>query len=476
MSSKPLVEKSEYLPSTPRKENGAWITDGAWISGLVGVVMLFVMAFLCHKFVWLDRGVSFLGLVDFKTPLHVKLFCLIVIALSMCAAELVRITLTGHKKLINLAPEIKQGNFLSLIMVCAWRYICYLIIFVLAAFFYKAVPEYGFHTKAEYYIPWLHMCQWLFNAFLWFGFPYVLLTYALKYNQEKDLNSYHHLVQSLVVRVLAKFKIISGQQHLVVSKKQTKKIFLGLLVRVFFAPLMTVFFIDQYSQLISNMGYMIDWLPKNIADGKYNHGTFNSDLWNISRSIIFSIDVSLAWCGYVITSRWLDNETQSTDPTLQGWFVCLLSYPPLTIAGYYFVFPSEGQLINIQNEYFVTFFTLLLVTSFLIYTLSTIVFGVRFSNLTHRGIIRKGPFAYIRHPAYTSKNIGWWLGIFPVLIYFYISGTYSFGFVLISTIALIAQSYWYYLRAITEERHLSVDPAYLEYCEKVKYRFIPGIV
>ena len=320
------------------------------------------------------------------------------------------------------------------------------------------------------------MSTWLFNTFLLLGFPYVLLTYAFKYDEYKDRNSYHLLIETFLIKALAAVKLIQLPKKPCASKAQLKKIFLGLLVRLFFIPLMTVFFIDQFSLLVSNIGYIFDWLPKRIIEGTYTHSRFNADFLNISKAIIFSIDVAIAWCGYVLTSRWLDNETQSAEPTFLGWFVCLISYPPLQIAGLYFYFPSENQITNLQNDYFVTFFTVLTVVSFLIYTLSTLVFGVRFSNLTHRGIIRTGPFAYIRHPAYTSKNIGWWLGIFPVLLYLYAVGEAKFGFVLLSTVALVAQSYWYYLRAVTEERHLSIDPAYQEYCKSVKYRFIPGVI
>jgi protein-S-isoprenylcysteine O-methyltransferase Ste14 len=33
----------------------------------------------------------------------------------------------------------------------------------------------------------------------------------------------------------------------------------------------------------------------------------------------------------------------------------------------------------------------------------------------------------------------------------------------------------YYLRAMTEEAHLSADPDYVAYKKEVKYKFIPGI-
>jgi protein-S-isoprenylcysteine O-methyltransferase Ste14 len=89
-------------------------------------------------------------------------------------------------------------------------------------------------------------------------------------------------------------------------------------------------------------------------------------------------------------------------------------------------------------------------------------FGLRFSNLTNRGIIARGPYAWIRHPAYVSKNIAWWA-----------ENARSFSS-LWQIIFLAAWNYIYYLRAVTEERHLLRDPDYRAYCQKAPYRFIPG--
>lgn len=466
----------EFTVSTPKKEDGTWITDGAWISGAAGVITLLTIAIICQKNRWLDNGVSFFDLIELETSLEVKLFCLIVVAILMCVTEIVRLSVGGHKKLFVLAPELTQGRYFSLIMTCVWRYICYLVLFYLAVFIYKVAPEYGFIDNSAYYQPWFKMCQWLLTAYIWLGFPYVLLTYSLKYDAEKDKNSYHQLVETAVISALSGLKLIQKPSTVNVSRAQLKKISLGLLVRLFFVPLMTVFFIDQFGRLVSNFGYMTEFLPKKIMDGNYSHAMLNQDMMNIMKPIIFSIDVSIAWCGYTLTSRWIDNETQSTEPTILGWCVCLISYPPFQLAALYFIFPAESKMLSLDNQYFVTFFTVLLLLSFIIYTLATIVFGVRFSNLTHRGIIRTGPFSIIRHPAYTSKNISWWLGIFPVVLYLYFTGATPFIYAFLSIVGLMAQSYWYYLRAMTEEKHLMVDPTYQEYCKVVKYRFIPGVI
>ncbi|MDQ1344318.1 MAG: hypothetical protein QG650_1038 [Patescibacteria group bacterium] len=52
-------------------------------------------------------------------------------------------------------------------------------------------------------------------------------------------------------------------------------------------------------------------------------------------------------------------------------------------------------------------------------------------------------------------------------------GTEKFVFALFS---LLAWSGLYFLRAVTEERHLRMaNNGYAEYAEKVPYRFVPGV-
>jgi len=40
-------------------------------------------------------------------------------------------------------------------------------------------------------------------------------------------------------------------------------------------------------------------------------------------------------------------------------------------------------------------------------------------------------------------------------------------------LSIIVWAYIYYLRAITEEKHLEMDDDYLKYKKKVPYKFIP---
>jgi protein-S-isoprenylcysteine O-methyltransferase Ste14 len=94
-----------------------------------------------------------------------------------------------------------------------------------------------------------------------------------------------------------------------------------------------------------------------------------------------------------------------------------------------------------------------------VYAWATVAFGLRFSNLTHRGILTHGPYAWSRHPAYLSKNLFWWLSTLPIL---------TIGSVVdaVRATALMGVvSGIYYWRARTEERHLGLDPVYRDYSE-----------
>ena len=93
-----------------------------------------------------------------------------------------------------------------------------------------------------------------------------------------------------------------------------------------------------------------------------------------------------------------------------------------------------------------------------VYAWATVAFGFRFSNLTHRGILTHGPYAWSKHPAYVSKNLFWWLSVLPFLA---VSGNPAD--MARNTALLAGVTGIYYWRALTEERHLSSDPAYRDY-------------
>ena len=92
-----------------------------------------------------------------------------------------------------------------------------------------------------------------------------------------------------------------------------------------------------------------------------------------------------------------------------------------------------------------------------LYAWATVIFGLRFSNLTHRGILTNGPFQFFKHPAYLAKNLFWWMVFMPFLS---MAGPLD---LLRNCVMLLAVNFIYYMRARSEEWHLMEDPVYRDY-------------
>lgn len=235
-----------------------------------------------------------------------------------------------------------------------------------------------------------------------------------------------------------------------------RSVWLGLLVKAFFLPLMLTFF-------FGNAGEVAESLEKLRAAG-FSGGLYPTAemLYFLSLRSLMFIDVCLAVLGYAITSRFIDNGIRSVEPTVGGWVVALLCYRPFNeLLGWYFRWPREA-LPSLPD----TPVKLVLMASTVgligIYVWATIAFGLRFSNLTHRGIVTRGPYAWVRHPAYISKNLAWWLEHLP-----------SFAAPR-AAFFMLGWNIIYGLRAFTEERHLAQDPRYRQYMALVPSRFFPS--
>ena len=179
---------------------------------------------------------------------------------------------------------------------------------------------------------------------------------------------------------------------------------------------------------------------------------------------MFLVDVQIAMVGYLLTMKPLDAQIRSANPYLGGWVAALICYPPFILMG------GGGVLDYRTNGSEWTFWlegmpalqwiwaaALVFLTG--IYAWATVAFGLRFSNLTYRGVLTNGPYAFTRHPAYLSKNAFWWLSTLPFL-----TTTHSMVDSVRNTVILGVVSGVYYWRARTEEAHLLAEDAkYREY-------------
>ena len=185
-------------------------------------------------------------------------------------------------------------------------------------------------------------------------------------------------------------------------------------------------------------------------------------------TFMFVIDVAFATAGYILTFRPLDSHIRTANPYAAGWMAALICYPPFILMGaggpldYHPGTAGEnGWVFWLQDYPLVTALWgawLVFLTG--VYAWATVAFGFRFSNLTHRGILTHGPYAWTKHPAYVSKNLFWFFSTLPFLA---TSGNPVD--MIRNTVVLGLVAGVYYWRARTEERHLAADPAYREYAE-----------
>jgi protein-S-isoprenylcysteine O-methyltransferase Ste14 len=246
---------------------------------------------------------------------------------------------------------------------------------------------------------------------------------------------------------------------------------LALLLKFFFAPLMINWCLAHAADMTNSVVQLVE----GDSDALTDRQLFDTWIfWAAFQAILF-VDTFLFTIGYIIEVPALKNRIRSVDPTFFGWAICLACYPPFNdLTGRFFEWQSS-DFPHFQSNAVHYAANLCLLTALGIYSWASVALGLKASNLTNRGIIAHGPYAYVRHPAYTAKNLAWWIGALPMLYTELASSDYkAFAY---SLFALCAWTSIYALRGITEERHLLMgNNGYAEYMRRVKWRFIPRVI
>ena len=185
-------------------------------------------------------------------------------------------------------------------------------------------------------------------------------------------------------------------------------------------------------------------------------------------TLMFVIDEQIGSVGYILTMKPLDAQIRSANPFLAGWIAALLCYPPFQLMGgpdrplyYLAAVPGDENWHHVFGGFPVMLWAwaVLLVVLTGIYAWATVAFGIRFSNLTYRGVLTNGPYAFTKHPAYLSKNLFWWCAAMPFIV-----DNGSTADAIRNTFFLGCVSAIYFWRAKTEEKHLlSEDTKYRAY-------------
>ena len=227
---------------------------------------------------------------------------------------------------------------------------------------------------------------------------------------------------------------------------------LGWLVKAFFGPLMLWYAWQDFDLLLRSPAEIIQSRPYGWYDYAYD--------------IVWFIDVLYASIGYLCTFRLLGTHIRRAEDAAQGWLVCLICYAPFADVlfdnylrynesghGWGYWFGSAAGAGSVWG--------LLILFVLAVHVWCTIIFGVRFSNLTNRGIITNGPYRWSKHPAYITKMTIYAMIWLPFL------NAASLQIAVRHSIAFACLCGIYYLRARAEERYLMEDADYRRYCEYI---------
>jgi len=328
-------------------------------------------------------------------------------------------------------------------------YILNLILIWFAFLIYKTLPYYKDFLKQQT----IQIIFFIAIIYTIGGLIYYLLIPSTKIKKTKG-----QLIFNLLKKILQNLQTIISKNKIekVKIEKSEKIAFLFVLVKIFFLPIMINFVLANFFAIKSQ-------LPKIFqADSFFSIKIFNNLTYPLILAAIFLLDTLWFAFGYATEAGFLKNKIISVEPTFIGWIVALICYPPFNSFFTKYVGWYANDYALFSND-ILTFAMRILVILFLgIYVSATFALGTKCSNLTNRGIVSRGPYSIIRHPAYISKNLAWWITFLPAA----------------SLTGLIGMCIWsaiYHLRSITEERHLNKDPNYQAYCKKVKYKYIPGV-
>jgi protein-S-isoprenylcysteine O-methyltransferase Ste14 len=219
-------------------------------------------------------------------------------------------------------------------------------------------------------------------------------------------------------------------------------------VKAFFLPLMVVYLGENARALAGAVRLL-------SGDGMR--------IYQLCFELSYTIDVLFCVVGYTLTLRIFDSHIRSTEPTAFGWMIALICYQPFySVIGHDYLRYDDSLYWDnwlAPLPWLKFAWGAAIVALLMIYALSTVAFGLRFSNLTHRGIITGGPYRFSKHPAYLAKNLSWWLISVPFI------SDQGFAHGLRDCCLLALLNLVYFLRAKTEERHLSRDPLYIAYAQ-----------
>ena len=368
------------------------------------------------------------------TPSIEPVTALIAVCLGLAAPIVVleMVFLKSHKNpSTGLDFSLPQKNWQ--LSIVATKLVGFLATLGFVGSFYWAFPEY----QGDFYDRYYHFIRLITPTWLALTVPYFFI--VTRYMQDPKDGYWHFGRLVLCQWQDIDFEVL--KQHL-----------LGWVVKLFFLPLMFIYLLDKITV----------YQGAEFSEIFISFQTF----FDFTFSFLFYIDLLFVTVGYLCTVRLFDAHIRTTEYSFLGWSVTLACYQPIwsQLSRFYLDYdpgtPWGYWLWDISWLYAFWGTAILLLVA--IYVWATLPFGIRFSNLTNRGIVTNGPYRYTKHPAYISKNLSWWMISMPFLT------TGHFSEVIRLSGLLLLLNFIYFMRARTEERHLSLDPNYQRYATYIE--------
>ncbi len=242
------------------------------------------------------------------------------------------------------------------------------------------------------------------------------------------------------------------------------------LLKGFFGPMMTVSLMDFCLGAWRNGNAIID---AGALQQDYLTVFNQFGFWFLLQLILF-VDVLVFTIGYLVELPRLGNQIRSVETTLFGWLAALVCYPPFNKGTVAILGSYKSEFPQFDDPTMHLIMNAVGLALMAIYASASVALGLKASNLTHRGIVARGPYALVRHPAYMCKNAAWWIGSVPFSVQAFQLSVFD-GLQAIASV--VGWTGIYVLRALTEEDHLRrVDGEYEAYAARVRYRFVPGLI
>ncbi|MBC3871912.1 methyltransferase family protein [Undibacterium oligocarboniphilum] len=276
------------------------------------------------------------------------------------------------------------------------------------------------------------------------------------------------VLQSVLFVLTGRLSVLTERHKLAVRFFLVKMVFVPYILAIFLAHLR----VTNY-KLVDLWRYF----HMDVLDRPFFAPDLNWLIIECVLAVVYFFDVVPFLVGYLAESKFLNNEIKSVETTLAGWVICLIYYSPFNLAFAAFFVRDVPEYVHpfaigAFGDYLYFILNVGAVLCLACYASASVSLGWRSGNLVSRGVVTSGLYSVVRHPAYSFKSVAWLLFALGASLHSYLSGQPWLW-------RLVALSVWvfgYYLRAVTEERHLSgTDPDYLTYMQSVPYRFIPRI-